>query len=408
MRKDVKKVPAMNRYDMEYLARSVARLSGIPVRVFENGEERCRFFPVALPKDPLDVCKKDVLAISEHVGYFATPLFHYYGVLNSGTIKLIIGPTAQIMADAQKMKELAFQADVPAEEVPAFVEGMNAIRHLPVETLLQLLCTVNHFLNEGEMLELSDVAIHETEQQLIKTGVERQRTSRVYDEAPPSQAPHNTLAIEEALMGIVRRGDTVALKRWMAAAPPVQGGTIAGDQLRQLRNLFIVTATLVSRAAIRGGLREDDAFTLSDAYIRRAELLTSPDKILNLQYHMLLEYTEQVEKLHRGKQSTRLSLDVANYVRHHLSETISVEKMADELFLSRPYLSSKIRKETGRTLTDFILSEKTEEAKRLLRYSEKSASAIAAYLGFSSHGHFCKVFKKYAGLTPNEYREQHR
>ena len=55
--------------------------------------------------------------------------------------------------------------------------------------------------------------------------------------------------------------------------------------------------------------------------------------------------------------------------------------------------------------TDFILNEKTEEAKRLLRYSDKSASSIAAYLGFSSHGHFCKVFKKYAGMTPNEYRE---
>ena len=36
----------------------------------------------------------------------------------------------------------------------------------------------------------------------------------------------------------------------------------------------------------------------------------------------------------------------------------------------------------------------------------KSAAAIAAYLGFSSHGHFCKVFKKYAGLTPNEYRQK--
>ena len=82
--------------------------------------------------------------------------------------------------------------------------------------------------------------------------------------------------------------------------------------------------------------------------------------------------------------------------------------MAGEFFLSRPYLSSKFRQETGQTLTDFILKEKTEEAKRLLRYSEKSLSAISAYLGFSSHGHFARVFKKYAGMTPGEYREKHR
>ena len=394
--------------DYVYLARSLARLSGIPARVYRGGEEICRCFPVDLPRDPMELCREEVFAISEHVGYYASPLFHYYGVLNAGDIRIVVGPTAQIMADEQKLRDLAFRLDVPREEVPAFVEGMNAIMHLPVETLLQMLCTLNHFLNGGETLEISDLAIHEAEQTRIKSGVEQQRTSRVYEQEAQTRPGHNTLAIEEALMSIVRRGDSVALRRWLDSAPAVQGGTIAGDQLRQLRNLFVVTATLVSRAAIRGGMRQDDAFSLSDAYIQRVELLTSHSKILNLQYNMLLEFTEQVEHLHRGRHTTKLSLDVANYVRHHLSESISVEKMAEEFFLSRPYLSAKFKQETGMTLTDFILKEKTEEAKRLLRYSEKSLSAISAYLGFSSHGHFARVFRKYAGLTPGEYREKHR
>ncbi|MGN0972098.1 MAG: helix-turn-helix domain-containing protein, partial [Aristaeellaceae bacterium] len=68
---------------------------------------------------------------------------------------------------------------------------------------------------------------------------------------------------------------------------------------------------------------------------------------------------------------------------------------------------ARFRKESGETLTDFILKEKTEEAKRLLRYSDKSLSAIGAYLGFSSPGHFTQVFRKYARLTPTEYRDQY-
>ncbi len=394
--------------DYEYLARSVARLSGVPVRVYRGGTELCRSFPAPLPRDPMETCRQEIFSVTDHVGYYASPLFHYYGVLNAGDVKLVVGPTAQIMADEQKLRELAFRLDVPREEVPAFVEGMNAIMRLPAETLLQMLCALNHFLNGGETLELSDLAIHDAEQTLLKTGVERQRTSRVYEQEVPAKREHNTLAIEEALMEIVRRGDSVSLRRWLASAPAVQGGTIAPDQLRQLRNMFIVTATLVSRAAIRGGMEQDDAFSLSDAYIQRVELLTSHSGILNLQYNMLLEFTEQVEKLRRGKHVTKLSLDVANYVRHHLSEQISVEKMAEAFFLSRPYLSGKFKQETGQTLTDFILREKTEEAKRLLRYSDKSLSAISAYLGFSSHGHFSRVFKRYAGLTPGEYREKHR
>ena len=398
----------MSNVNYAYLAGAMARLSGIPVRVYQNGAELTRCFPVHLPRDPMEPYRREIFEIDGHVGYYVTPYFHYYGVLNAGEIKMIVGPTAQIMADGQKLRELAFKADVPPEEIPAFVEGMNAILRMPVETLLQMLCTVNHFLNGGEMLQLSDLAIYEKEQTMMKAGVEQRRTSQYYGEEAQPQQTHNTLAIEEALMDIVRRGDTVSLKRWLAAAPAIKGGTIAGDQLRQIRNLFIVTATLTSRAAIRGGMSEDDAFSLSDAYIRRAELLTSHRRIQNLQYNMLLEYTEQVEKLRRGKYATRLSLDVANYVRHHLSEPVSVEKMAEAFYMSRPYLSGKFRQETGQTLTDFILREKTEEAKRLLRYSEKPLSAISAYLGFSSHAHFSRVFKKYAGVTPGEYREQFR
>ena len=154
-------------------------------------------------------------------------------------------------------------------------------------------------------------------------------------------------------------------------------------------------------------MQADDAFSLSDAYIQRVELLTGYGQIMNLQYNMILEFTEQVERLRRGKHASKLALDVANYVRHHLSEPIRVDKMAEAFYLSRPYLSAKFKQETGRSLTDFILSEKTEEAKRLLRYSDKPQSAISAYLGFSSQGHFAKVFKKYAGMTPSEYKAKH-
>ncbi|MBR1780506.1 MAG: helix-turn-helix transcriptional regulator [Oscillospiraceae bacterium] len=112
-----------------------------------------------------------------------------------------------------------------------------------------------------------------------------------------------------------------------------------------------------------------------------------------------------MERIRRGSRPSRLSIDVANYIQHHLSEPISTEKMAKAFFMSRTHFSAKFKKETGTTLTDFILCEKTEEAKRLLRYTDKSSAAIGAYLGFSSQGHFSRVFKKYSGMTPSEYRE---
>ena len=92
---------------------------------------------------------------------------------------------------------------------------------------------------------------------------------------------------------------------------------------------------------------------------------------------MLLDYTERVERLHRGNAQSKLALDVANYVQHHISDAISAEDIACALYVSRPYLSKKFKEETGESLTDFILKEKTEEAKRLLRYSDKTAPILA-------------------------------
>lgn len=81
-----------------------------------------------------------------------------------------------------------------------------------------------------------------------------------------------------------------------------------------------------------------------------------------------------------GKYPSRLVLDVANYVKHHLSEAINTEQMAKKLFISRPYLFQKFKEEMGETLTDFILKEKTEEAKRLLRYTDRHRRNIGRNL----------------------------
>ena len=132
------------------------------------------------------------------------------------------------------------------------------------------------------------------------------------------------------------------------------------------------------------------------------------ENITNLQYRMISDYTERVQRLQRGSCTSKLMINVVNYIRYHISEPITVEKMAKALFMSRPYLSRKFKEETGESLPDFILYEKTEEAKRLLRYSDKPITAISSYLVFSSPSHFSRVFKARVCITPGEYREKHQ
>lgn len=400
----------MKNLDYNYLCAIIGNLAGIPVRTYKNDKQVFYHSLVGLPKDPITPYLSDILSITDHVGYYITPYFNYYGIVNCPPYKLVIGPSRQSTMNEQDIKELAFECDVSPDEVNEFATGIKSIVAMPLDSILQILCTINYVMND-EKLSLERIKIYDTEQQKLKEIIESDRANQSFDSdiaiLQSNQAVHNTIALEQMLVNIVRKGDTAALREWIANAPAVRAGILATEQMRQLKNTFIVTTTIISRAAIRGGMDVEDALTLSDAYIQKCELLNNVEQITNLQYLMVFDYTEHVEKLRLGKSPSKLVLEISNYVQHHLSEPVNIQALASAMFLSRTRLSVKFKEETGMTLTDFVLKEKTEEAKRLLRYTDKTLIAISAYLGFSSQSHFSRAFRKYAGCSPLEYRKKY-
>ena len=389
----------MKNIDLEYLCSVIAGLSGIPVRIFDGDTPVYYSFVGRLPRDPMVICKNEIFAIEKNIGYYMTAQFQYYGVVKCGKTRVVMGPTRQVTVSDAELRSLAFLADVPPDDTDDFVAGMKSIVPMPLESVMQTLCAVNYILN-GEKVSLADLTIYDELQTDFSSQMAAEKT-----DAPADL--HNTLSLEQTLMSMIRKGDTAALSEWAKNAPAIRGGVIAFDQLRQMKNLFIVSVTLASRAAIRGGMDADDALMLSDRYIQRCELMNTAEEITNLQFHMISDYTARVERLHIGSDPSQLVTAVSNYIQHHLSEPITTEQIAASLYISRTHLSARFHKETGITLSDYILKEKTEEAKRLLRYTDKSLAAISAYLGFSSQSHFSRTFRKYAGITPGEYRAKH-
>lgn len=391
----------MKNIDLKYLCTTIGNLSGIPIRIYKKEELYFYYSEVKLIKDPMFIYKDELFSIKEHIGYFITTHYHYYGIVNYKDYKIIIGPTRQAKENDQELKELAFKANVDNDDLNDFINSMKSIVRMPIESILQILCTINYVLN-NEKKSLKDITIHDALQDklIAKQNNEMIETTNDFD-------VHNSYDQEQAIMNIVSKGDVAALNSWLEFAPAISEGTLAKEQLRQHKNIFIVSATLVSRAAIRGGMDVNDAFSISDFYIQRCELLYSLNDITNLQYRMILDYTERVSRLHLNQNNSKLLIDVTNYIYHHISESIKTEDIAKSLYLSRPYLSKKFKEETNENIAEYIIKEKINEAKRLLRYSNKSLTQISSYLGFSSPGHFSRVFKKYTNLSPSEYKNKH-
>ena len=394
--------------DYDYICNMIGSLSGIPVRIYKEDTVVFYYSMVNLVRDPVSIYQSDILAISDRIGYFLTDHFSYYGIINTDQYKIVIGPTRQVSDSTPALRGLASQLDIPTEDMDDFIIAMHQIVHIPLERLMQILCFLNYALN-NEKYFLQDYFIDDSLQEKLNEAMTRQDADRIFSNNLPEQniLLHNTYDLERNIMNMIRKGDSVSLSKLLKNSSGFNIGMMADHPLRQSKNTFIVIVTLASRSAIQGGMDPDDAFTLSDEYIQKCELLNDFYQINNLRYLMMMDFTKRVNQLQEGSQTSQLVAAVTNYINHHISEPITVEAMSKEFFMSRSYLSKRFKAESNITLTDFILSKKTEEAKRLLRYTNNSLTAISLYLGFSSPGHFSRVFRKYVSITPNEYRKKY-
>ncbi|WP_040948395.1 response regulator transcription factor [Gorillibacterium massiliense] len=99
---------------------------------------------------------------------------------------------------------------------------------------------------------------------------------------------------------------------------------------------------------------------------------------------------------------------VAQYVEEHIREDISREEVAASVYLNPAYLSRLFRKETGESLSDYIMKEKIDLAKNMLAYSNEKVSSVAEALGYSHFSYFAKIFRRSTGMSPQEYRKMYR
>lgn len=395
----------MNKIDYEYIGSILMNLSGIPVRIFDHGHLTRFFYHSPFSKDPYELAEKEITNRTDHVGYVMSSESQYYGYVKHDNMRIVIGPSGLLPLQEQQIRHIAFQLNIEKEEMPSFIQTMRSIVRMPLSSLLQMLCAINYSIC-GEKLTLFDLQAN-PETLMQYESEETSGPSLEHNESDVMQSDHNSLAYEKQMLDMVRAGNVQKLEEWVRNAPAIRAGVISKEALQQEKNLFICTVTLVSRAAIEGGMDADEALNLSDSFIRQCEVLNSAEDVQNLQLHMLMRYAKEVAKNRWLSDKSRLIRQVTHYIQTHLSEPLKTSDIADGLYMSRSRLSTRFHEESGIKLSDYIDQVKIEEAKTLLENTNKQAGMIAYYLGYSSQSHFTNVFKKITSLTPNQYRRKY-
>lgn len=97
---------------------------------------------------------------------------------------------------------------------------------------------------------------------------------------------------------------------------------------------------------------------------------------------------------------------IKEYIASHYSEPITVSEIANAVYLSTTYTCTLFKKETGKTLNNYLTIYRMKKAAELLTNPQYKLYQVSRAVGYSDTAYFIRQFRNYSGQTPTEYRKQ--
>jgi YesN/AraC family two-component response regulator len=179
------------------------------------------------------------------------------------------------------------------------------------------------------------------------------------------------------------------------------------DPIRNVKNYAIICNTLMRKAAESGGVHPIYLDSLSSDFAKRIENVTGVESAQALMSEMAHSYCRLVRK-YAIRQYSPMVQKTVTYIGSNLSGDLSLSVLASTQNINASYLSSLFRKETGKTVTEYVNEKRMEAAAQLLRTTRLQIQTVAQHCGMSDVNYFSKLFKKHHEMTPKQYRDRNR
>ena len=387
--------------DTTELCSHLVHLSHVPIRYYTaDAEYQCTYADQGGYPDPLR-CDPDLEAMLLEKASVSAPKLDavVYGIIHAKEQGIFLVSPGCLVQRSQEITQQMVRIHHMDPQKPYRMSSCT------LEFFFSLLSMLYHHLT-GIYLSWTEIMARGTEEEHLK-GLVQKKLDHVYDNYNGQGKVHNPYSQEEREQDSIRRGDLESLRKSIQETYVGEIGTLANNPLRHAKNIAITLIALSSRSAIAGGIPSEIAYSLSDAYVLQVEELLHADEVIALARQAEAHYTTLVRDHISGMQKNALVTRCKEEVGKRLRQKITVVELADELGVTRNYLSQLFMKEEGIPLMDYIMEQKIHSSLQALRYTKATYGEIAYQLGFSSQSHFGQAFKKVIGMTPKQYRDQY-
>ena len=279
-------------------------------------------------------------------------------------------------------------------------ENMDLLSRIPYKSpaafgdISTLLLTAAAYLGEhSQLLELK------------KSSAEQQHIGDTLRPLSATQeVPVYPLAKERELTRAIREGDQAESRRLLNE---LLGHIIfyTGGDFMLMRTRSLELMSVLSRAATDGGADLDQVLSLNHQFVCESAYLQSADDLTIWLTHVIERYTDLVFDLVDIKHKD-LIYRAINYIKRHSSEQLTLEDVARYTGFSPTYFSKIFKEELSCTFNNYLNRVRIERGKALLLNGALSISEICYMVGFQDESYFIKVFRKYIGVTPGQFRRR--
>ncbi len=170
-----------------------------------------------------------------------------------------------------------------------------------------------------------------------------------------------------------------------------------------LREFSIDIVAVLALALHDHGLQVEDIHAGFNMY-KELELLYSVDDFAAWLRDLLLPVCEVMNR--RGSQKHRKTIEfIMRYVQEHYSEDITLDVLAEKVYLTRNYLSQIFKQATGENYNSYLTRVRMEKAKELMLSGNYKVFEISQMVGYKNNAYFSQLFKKHTGLNPSEINQ---
>lgn len=211
-------------------------------------------------------------------------------------------------------------------------------------------------------------------------------------------------AYENELIQAVAKGQSHKVDMLANSFSRISFEQRSADPLRNVKNYCIIINTLLRKAAEQGGVHPLHLDSTSSDFAFRIEQAVSLEAVPTLLSEMFHSYCRLVRKKSLKGYSPPVQKAIT-LIDADLAGSLNLRTLAQNLNISSSYLSSLFKKETGQTLTDYIMERRMEFARNLLSKTKLQVQTVAQHCGIMDVHYFSKLFKKSTGMTPKEFRQ---